>query len=531
MFLRLADAVVCFANSEGGHVVLGVDDKHGGTAALKGVPTELTVDSIRKGIFDRTVPPITAFVSGRTVEEFRLLVVSVPPGVMPHSNSAGLATRRLNKECLPFPPDQQRELLIGRGHIDWSAEPSSIPPGDLSPVEFGRLRSLLVSAGRDQLSELDDVSLLRALRLLHHNGSVTNAGTLILAAEPILSQAIPTHGYSYQYRPSPGSEANFHVRGALPLLAAVEFLMHAVNARQQIHPLNVTGGVQLQLADYPGRAIRELVVNALLHRSYETNGSVDVEHSPEHLSITSPGPLVVGVTPSNILTHPSTPRNRLLTQAIAVLGIAERTGQGVDRAYREMLRVGKEPPSFEDRPCMVRALLTGGIGNDTFVRFVNDLTPAAAKDINVLLALAALRKVPRISAVKLGAIVQRSVGEAQDVLTKMDRDLELIEPSRRTAAKAVPNYRLRSEALASMSRAVTYHRREIDDLDQKVIDHVREYGSVSNRTLQRMFDLHVFAARDLIADLQARNILAKIGEARGGPGVRYGQGPAFPDQP
>jgi len=62
--------------------------------------------------------------------------------------------------------------------------------------------------------------------------------------------------------------------------------------------------VQLQLYDYPNSAVRELVVNALVHRDYQVDGSVDLEHSPEQLVVSSPGGLVFGVTPENILTHP-----------------------------------------------------------------------------------------------------------------------------------------------------------------------------------------------------------------------------------
>lgn len=79
-----------------------------------------------------------------------------------------------------------------------------------------------------------------------------------------------------------------------------------------------------------------------------------------------------------------------------------------------------------------------------------------------------------------------------------------------------------------MSRAVAYRRRAVDDIDSKIVEHVREYGSISNRTIQRMFDLHVFAARDVITDLRARGILDKIGDAKGGTNVRYGPGASFP---
>jgi ATP-dependent DNA helicase RecG len=96
----LADASVCFINAEGGAIVLGVDDKATERSdALVGVPAAYTPDVIRKGIFDRTRPPITPLVSEEMVDGVRLLVVTVPQGVLPHSNSAGLATKRLGQEC------------------------------------------------------------------------------------------------------------------------------------------------------------------------------------------------------------------------------------------------------------------------------------------------------------------------------------------------------------------------------------------------------------------------------------------------
>jgi ATP-dependent DNA helicase RecG len=79
-----------------------------------------------------------------------------------------------------------------------------------------------------------------------------------------------------------------------------------------------------------------------------------------------------------------------------------------------------------------------------------------------------------------------------------------------------------------MSRAIAYRPQGTDGMDQKVIDHVREYGFVTNRTMQRLFDVQLFAARNVLNDLRKRQILEKIGDARGGTGVRYGPGPNFP---
>lgn len=523
----LADTAVCFANAIGGDIVLGVNDKATGPAAVVGVPSSLTNDAIRRGIFDRTRPQLTCFVEEQSVAGQRLVVVSVPPGVAPHANSAGTATRRLGRDCLPFTPEQQREVLMARGQLDFSGEPSAASPRDLSGVEFDRMRRLLRRAGKEEAARLRDDKLLTALRLTLPDGQLTNAAVILLGDEDLIAQHLPAYGYSYQFRPSSGAEATARLRERRPLLAAVEALIDAISARVQIHPLSLAGGVQLRLSDYPLDAVRELVVNGLIHRSYETDGTVDIEHTPEHLVITSPGGLVAGVTPGNILTYPSTPRNRLLTETVATLQVAERTGQGIDRAYREMLRSGKEPPEFDDFGTLVQVLLPGGVGNDSFVRFLSVLPDELAGDVEVLLALSWLRHHRTVDAVRLATMIQRPVAEAQRVLARL-ADAALLEASRRTAARATPSYRLRSETIAAMSRAVAYGRRGTDDIDQKVIEHVREYGFLTNRTIQRLFDISVYGARNMLVDLRSRGLLEKIGDARGGRGVRYGPGPNFP---
>ena len=526
----LADAAVCFANARGGTIVLGIDDKATTReASLVGVEPALSVDAIRKGIFERTRPSLTVSARDHVENDVRLVVISVIEGIELYANAKGLATRRLGTECLPFPPEQQIEVRRARGQIDWSAEGSGVAVSELSQAEFERVRRLLRTSDREELAALRDQALLEAMRLITTRGVVTNAGVLLLGGEDLLRVAIPSHGYSYQYRPSSGSEATYVIRGHRAIPAAVEALLDLVDARAASRPLNLAGGVQLSLTDYPSSAVREVVVNGLVHRDFPGTGTVDIEHAPERLTTQSPGGLVAGVTPDNILTHPSTPRHRLLGEAVALLRLAERTGQGIDRAYREMLRVGKEPPRIDDDGFSVRATLTGGIGNDAFVRFVRDLPDVSSGDVDLLITLALLRTTPTIDARALAPAIQRTSADAQEVLARMsDQVIGLLEPTRRTLRRSFPAYRLRNEPLAALARAVNYRRRTIDQIDEKVIEHVQEYGFVTNRTLQRLFDRDLYAARNMLHDLRERGLLEKLGTARGGTGVKYGPGPKFP---
>lgn len=524
----IADAVICLANTEGGTVVIGVADRPDASGnSIVGVSSDLTVDVVRRGIFERTRPSLSVPV-GETVEGgHRLLVVTVPHGVVFYANARGTATRRVGSECRPFPPEEQRQAAAARGQVDWSEELTDVGIESASADELARFRRLLALAGRDDLARADDRKLIRDLRLSNAAGRLTRAGVLLLGREQDIERWIPTYGYAYQYRETPGSESTARMRGRRPILAAVDLLLEAVAVRSRVHPLSLAGGVQLQIHDYPRDAVRELVVNGFVHRDYEQDGSVEVEHSPEWLSVTSPGGLVFGVTPENILTHPSTPRHRLLLETVTALQVAERTGQGIDRTYRELLRSGKAPPEIVDDGMQVRVLVPGGTGNDAFARFVAELPPELGQDVDVLLALSYLRDHRGIDASTLAPQAQRSPTEAQSVLDRLTA-AGLVEPSKRTARKAFPTYNLTSQALAGLGRAVRYHWRQGGDVDRKIVDHVREYGHITNQTLRRLFNMDVFAARDLLRGLQQRKVLAKIDPARGGPGIRYGPGEEFP---
>jgi ATP-dependent DNA helicase RecG len=280
------------------------------------------------------------------------------------------------------------------------------------------------------------------------------------------------------------------------------------------------------MQDYPIEAVRELVVNALVHRDYEQEGSIEIEHTPDWLSISSPGGLVFGVTPDNILTRPSTPRYRLLLETVTILQVAERTGQGIDRAYRELLRAGKQPPTVADDGFLVRVLVQGGMGNDAFARYVAAADPSVTGDIDALLAIAHLRDRRTLTAADPCRAAQRSPAEVQAVLDRLSA-ARLVEPSRRTARSAFLTYALTAAAISALGRAVTYHSRTTDDIDRKVIDHVREYGYITNQTLRRLFNLDLYRARNLLQDLQLRGIPIKVDPGRGGPGVRYGPGAAL----
>ena len=89
-------------------------------------------------------------------------------------------------------------------------------------------------------------------------------------------------------------------------------------------------------------------------------------------------------------------------------------------------------------------------------------------------------------------------------------------------------YRLRADALKVPGPAVRYHRHTVYEIDRTVISHLHEYGKITNRTLQNLFDIDVYRSRDILADLQRRELIVRTSEATRGPTVEYGPGPKLP---
>jgi len=99
---------------------------------------------------------------------------------------------------------------------------------------------------------------------------------------------------------------------------------------------------------FPLVAVREAIVNALVHRDYTDMGStIDVHMFSTHLQITNPGGLVAGLT-INLLSLLHKSRNPVIANILRQAGLNEEAGQGVKTILREYELVGLTRPIFEE---------------------------------------------------------------------------------------------------------------------------------------------------------------------------------------
>lgn len=525
----LAEAAACFANAAGGVVVVGVADKVRGATAFIG--TDLESGFVRRRIFEKTQPNLDVVVRELPYSGKRLLLIEVQEGLDVYVANGKAPKRRFEASCLSLSGTDLMRLSDERRGTDWSAAPSGRVVEDIDPTALLHLRTLL---GRSRNAPAESATasttdLLAMLSLADASGSLTRAGELLLCP-PSLTE---THELLvYQYRETPGGDVRSGRRWQAPLLTAAIEALAMIEARIGTMPLNLSSGQQIQIEDYPVLAIREALANALTHGDLRERRPVMVEHSPQSLAIVSPGPLVAGITPENILTHPPRPRFPSLAAAMRAVGLAEQYGLGVDRMFKEMIRSGRAVPTLtvsegDSQETTVR--FAGGPPNSRIIKFVASLPSVEQDDTDALLIVSTLVSRRVVNAEQLAPIIQRDPETAQATLLRLSQGAaQIVEPTQRSSARRYPDYRLTASAVAALGPALAYQSRPKSDIERKVVAHVRDYGSINNDAVKRMFDVDVYAARDILKELVQREVLARTSEQSRGTAVKYGEGRKFP---
>ena len=399
----LIDAVVAFANTNGGDLYLGVEDD-GKITGLHKAHKDAT--QLAAFIANKTMPPIS--VRTEMIEaEKPVLMIHVPQSRSVVASSSGKIQRRRLKmdgspENVPMYPFEINTRLSELSLLDFSAQPV---PGavynDLDPLERERLRRIILTYnGEKSLLELPDEELDKALQLvLTADGKLipTYTGLLLIGRQQKIREFMPTAEAGFQMLR--GTEVTVNESFYLPLLAAAERIIEFIEARNSEQEMDM-GMFRISIPEYDKRAVREAVINAFAHRDYTRLGRVLVQMDSDGLTISNPGGFIEGVTYENILTVEPHGRNPVLADALKRIGLAERTGRGVDRIYEGSLRYGRDCPDYSASTAVsVKLFIPRGMPDKHMVRMIADYQQKRGEPmpLNALFVLNILKQNRRLN--------------------------------------------------------------------------------------------------------------------------------------
>lgn len=519
---ELVEALVCLANSDGGELWLGVEDDgtptglHGAHQNLAGLPGMVAA---------KTSPSLAV-----TVDTFEIFGVSVARILVSKSNTevattAGMYVRRRLKqdgmpECVPMLPHDRSSRAGHFGLADASAQAvAGATLADFDPLERERLRQAIRQYGGDRvLLELDDEALDGVLGFSTRTSTgervPTLTGLLVIGRESALRERVPTHEFAFQVLVR--ETVSFNEFRRFPLLKALDWL------ETNFRPNNPEKEVQIGLFRVPVPkvdmgAFREAVANALVHRDYHRLGTVHVRLDDWGLTVSNPGGLVEGVTLQNLLTTEPRPRNPALADAMKRIGIVERSGRGVDKIYRGMLRFGRPEPDYSrtDSNNVVLQLATVE-ADEVFLQLIveqENRQNGTSLPIDSLIALATLREQKRLGMDELASHIHRDAVQARRTLEKLV-EAGLVQPHGNTRNRS---YTLSAEVYRAKGNQVAYTRQAgFSGLqhEQMVLSHVQHHGRIQRNEVVELCHLTGDQAAKLLKRLKDEGKLVQHGERR-----------------
>lgn len=399
----IIDAVVAFANTDGGDLYLGVEND-GQITGLHNRHKDIT--QLAAFIANRTVPPVS--VRSEILEfDLPVLRISVPKRPSVVATSDGKIQRRRLKpngepENVPMYPYEITARLSSLSLLDYSAQP--VPDAtyqDLDPVERERLRNIIRSyRGEVALLELNDEELDKALQLVTiQDGAIvpTFCGMLLIGRKEALKRRMPTAEASIQVLVGTDIKANESFY--LPILAAFEKISDAFSAWNHSEEME-QGLFRITIPDYDPRAFREALVNAFCHRDYSVLGRVLVQINDEGMTISNPGGFIEGIRVDNLLDAEPHGRNPALADAMKRIGLAERTGRGIDRIFEGSLLYGRLLPDYSNSTqSNVKLFIPKGPTDKAFICMVSEEQQRLGRSlpIHLLLVLDAIKQLHRAS--------------------------------------------------------------------------------------------------------------------------------------
>ena len=358
---KFCQAVCAFANDlpnhrRPGYLLIGVDDA--GKLAGLSVTDQLLQNLGALRSAGNILPLQVLTVSRFELEGGQVAVVEVHPSDLPPVRYKGQVWVRIGPRKAIASEQDERILMERRVASARSFDATPVPEagiGDLSLSLFEAYRREVIDPEVIAANHRSIEEQLASLRFLdNRSGLPSVSGVLMFGKNP--RYFLP--GAYVQFLRLPGStltdrpEDQAEISGDLPsVLRELD-----TRIRTGIHTgLAQTSALREQLVpDYPQVAVRELLLNAIMHRDYQSNTPVRFYWFSDHIEIQSPGGLYGEVTRST-LDRVSSYRNPVVAECMKSLGYVNRFGYGIQRARALLEQNGNPEPQFQidDRTFLV----------------------------------------------------------------------------------------------------------------------------------------------------------------------------------
>ena len=344
---EVAKDCVAFANTEGGHLAIGIEDSEVYPAPDQRMPEGLDM-LIVKRVGERTINVATTsrIVVAPNGGEYIDLEVFKSFASVAGTTKGGYYYRD-NDESKPMPPDELLRAITDKPSFSWETKVSI--KINLSQCDQNKLSSFIEKVRHsDRVSDFVKAKTveetLEYFSLADEDKYLTHLGILWLGTQPQRSRLLYTPTVQYIKYDNAGNKVYKRVwdDNSLNPEELLEDIWKSVPDWRESNEIS-DGLWRKEIPAYDEKVVREVLCNAIAHRPYTTRGDIFINMYPDRMEVINPGRLPFGVTPYNVLQK-TVKRNKELSRILFALHIMEGEGSGYDLMYETQLSLGKSVP-------------------------------------------------------------------------------------------------------------------------------------------------------------------------------------------
>lgn len=481
---EIAKDCIAFANASGGRLLLGIEDGQDVPPAGQQIPSDLP-DTLRRKLAERTVnlavlPDVVTAPNGGQYIELR-----IPRAMAIASTTDGRYFLRVADQSKPVTGDDVMRLASERSALPWETQITlHVPRAEIDAAKRDKLLAALRASDRVKASvkEKSDDELLDHYQLAQ--GQVlTHLGVLCLGRQHHRAQLTTAPVIQFIKYDEHGQKVNKlvwddHTQSPMELIEAVWLEVPDFRERYELPD----GLYRQNVPAFDEIVVRELLVNALVHRPYTQRGDIFLNLHPDRLEMVNPGLLPLGVTPQNVL-HTTVRRNEHMARLFHDLKLMEREGSGFDKIFEVLLSQGRPAPELIETHDRVQVTVRRRILKPEVIDFIAKADQTYLLTQRERIALGLLAQHDALTARELAGTLELPSVEALQPWLKRLLDWQLVQSTGRTQAT---RYFVDPGLLRSLNFAVgtTLKRIEPHRLSALIIEDVGRYPGT------RIGDIH-----------------------------------------
>lgn len=432
---ELVKDCIAFANATGGRLLLGIEDGQDAPPAGQQIPADLP-DTIRRKIAERSVnvavlPDVVTAANGG-----QYINLAIPRAIAVASTTDGRYFLRVADQSKPVTGDDVLRLAAERAALPWETQTTlQVHRSAAAPDKLGKLVNALRASDRvkPSVKEKSDDELLDHYQLAQ-GGYLTHLGILCLGQQHQRAQLTTAPVIQFIKYDEHGQKVNKlvwddHTLNPMELIEAVWLEVPDFRERYELPD----GLYRQNVPAFDEVVVRELLVNALVHRPYTQRGDIFLNLHPDRLEVVNPGPLPLGVTPQNVL-HTTVRRNEHLARLFHDLKLMEREGSGFDKIFEVLLSQGRPAPELIETHDRVQVTVRRRILKPEVIDFIAKADQTYQLTQRERIALGLLAQHDAMTARELAAVLELSSVEALQPWIKRLLEWDLIQSAGRTQA-------------------------------------------------------------------------------------------------